>query len=131
MTIFRFSSVSVLLGILAATAVVAGERPYLPANFMGGRELNELCNSSIADPEFVSKKARCSTYVIGVIDGHSTLMPFGSKNPRFCIPVNAVRGQGPAVVSKWLRENSWRDDEFASDIVVRALSKSFPCGARK
>ncbi|MFM7378933.1 MAG: Rap1a/Tai family immunity protein [Erythrobacter sp.] len=131
MTIFRFSLVSAVVGfaLVGSTGVAAPK--YFPTNFVSASELNESCNSAYGDAEFYKKRAFCDAYVNGIIDAHSSLIPFGSPDPKFCLPVNVVRGQGPRLVAKWLKENSWSNDDFASGIVLQALASYFPCGEKK
>lgn len=89
--------------------------------YLSGKELLDSLRSS----SDVQRRAALG-YILGVHDAIAALAEAGKVKP-ICSPKKLNSGQLHDVVKKYIEENQSMLQSSASEFVLVALSKSFPC----
>jgi Rap1a immunity proteins len=130
MIIFRCeeAAVKILKMIIALPILVTFLQPSSAnANFLSGNDLFRSCSTEKDSNVYYQEQARCYAYILGSYD---TLDLFGrveGTSPLVCSPNGLVANQVVDIVVAYLKNNPETRHWGASDIVMMALSKSFPC----
>jgi hypothetical protein len=100
-------------------------------HFHTGNDLLSLCTGD------VEAKTQCDSYILGVVDAIGTLQSNrGADDKSFwkytsvCLPFEANVKQVIDVVIKYLTENPEIRDQKASQIIIRAMIKTWGCPAK-
>lgn len=109
-----------LLYLLAGLIIIPASAAQEPNSFVGGKRLHDVCSDS-GEPNV------CMTFILGVIDTHSTFVTWGDIEPLWCRPVNATAEQMRLVVQTYLKAHPEELHYAASGLVAIALRESFPC----
>lgn len=88
------------------------------ADFMRQWEKVERRDSNLLDTDYLGS-ARFSSYIVGVHDAFDGTF--------ICTPGTATVGTITAVVAKYLQENPAEWPQSGDRIVLKALTKAFPC----
>jgi hypothetical protein len=105
----------------AATSASAGD-----LEFYTGEALYAQCSARPAVADYQPRQARCAGYVLGVSDALQAAQGTGAPQ-RVCLPATATSTQLVESVSAYLDAHSEKRRLAAQDLVIEALSVTFPC----
>ena len=89
------------------------------AGFTSGNELQQWLSISESKKQPDFNSGLYKGYVAGVIDVADKRL--------FCLSKGVTRGQGIAVVSKYIKNNPEKWNKGAASLVIKALKEAFPC----
>ena len=109
----------VIASIVVAASILAGLTTDAEATFDNGNKLLGTCQNESEIPW-----GYCLGYIVGIAEVLETepLVGMGA-----CLPKTATKGQLRIIVIKWLEANPQHLHFSAHSLVVKALSKAFPC----
>jgi hypothetical protein len=93
------------------------------ANIIDGNDLLLACGH--IDNDLSPPAQYCIGYIGGALDDYALLVSEG--NSKVCVPVGIPTTQLARIVLKYLNEHPDKLHYHGGELVILALSKSFPC----
>jgi Rap1a immunity proteins len=118
-----------LLGLSALSVCIPANESYAATET--GNDLLKSCSTPSSDEYYGFERAKCLGYVLGAYDAFNTTSRVEGNIVILCPPEDLTKGQIRDIVVKYLEENPETRHESASDLVMLALSKAYPCKTYK
>jgi len=94
------------------------------AVFYTGNDMAKFCGTSETAPSHYSDRARCSGYVIGVVDSMTRVEAYADD---LCLPRGVTVGQLTNVVEKFMADHPAEMHRPGIEVVGFAMFDAFPC----
>lgn len=120
-------SAAVLVAISLLMTGWAARAAVSDLEFYTGDDLATQCSATPAEPDFQSRLAQCAGYVMGVSDAVQADQGAGRRAPTVCIQAGTRVSLLVMLVQRFLEAHPEKARIAAQDLVVEALSASYPC----